>query len=108
MHDLVHRGGERRRRREPLPGGGPVPAVGGRGASRLITGAGAAAVPVPDWSPWRAAMMGRGIGVGCALVVVARLGGGRGEGLDPEKAGVGPLDRAGRSEILAGSTRVIS
>ncbi|MEP6852770.1 MAG: MMPL family transporter [bacterium] len=85
-----------------------VVAVAGLGVSSLLTGVIAAALPVPDWSTSLAAMMGIGIGIDYALLMVTRFREWRAEGLDSQAATVATLDTAGRSVLLAGSTVVIS
>ncbi|MDP9240545.1 MAG: MMPL family transporter [Actinomycetota bacterium] len=83
-------------------------AVAGLGVSSLLTGVIAAAMPVPDWSTSLAAMMGIGIGIDYALLMVTRFREWRAEGLDAEAATIATLDTAGRSVLLAGSTVIIS
>ena len=53
-------------------------------------------------------MMGIGIGIDYALLMVTRFREWRAAGLDPEAATVATLDTAGRSVIVAGTTVVIS
>src|SRR4029079_15244375 len=65
-------------------------------------------VDAPDWSTSLATMMGIGIGIDYALLMVTRFREWRGAGLGPEAATVATLDTAGRSVIVAGTTVVIS
>ena len=65
-------------------------------------------VDAPDWSTSLATMMGIGIGIDYALLMVTRFREWRAAGLDPEAATVATLDTAGRSVMVAGSTVVIS
>jgi len=83
-------------------------ALAGLAVSSLLTGLFAAALPVPDWSTSLAAMMGIGIGVDYALLMVTRFREWRSHGLSVEDATVATLDTAGRSVLLAGTTVVIS
>ena len=53
-------------------------------------------------------MMGIGIGIDYALLMVTRFREWRAAGLDPEAATVATLDTAGRSVMVAGTTVVIS
>ncbi len=83
-------------------------ALVGLGVSGSLTGLVAAVMPVPDWSTSLATMIGLGVGIDYALLLVTRFREWRAEGLDPETATVATLDTAGRSVLLAGSTVVIS
>ncbi len=83
-------------------------ALAGLGVSSGLTGLIAAVMPVPDWSTSLATMIGLGVGIDYALLMVTRFREWRAEGLDPETATVATLDTAGRSVLLAGSTVVIS
>ena len=83
-------------------------ALAGLGVSSGLTGLIAAAMPVPDWSTSLATMIGLGVGIDYALLMVTRFREWRAAGLDPERATVATLDTAGRSVLLAGSTVVVS
>ena len=83
-------------------------ALAGLGVSSGLTGLIAAVMPVPDWSTSLATMIGLGVGIDYALLMVTRFREWRAEGLDPERATVATLDTAGRSVLLAGSTVVVS
>ncbi|MGB9377824.1 MAG: MMPL family transporter [Mycobacteriales bacterium] len=85
-----------------------IVAVTGLAVSSLLTGVIAAAMPVPDWSTALAAMMGIGIGIDYALLMVTRFREWRAGGLDPEAATIATLDTAGRSVLLAGATVMVS
>ncbi len=85
-----------------------IVAVAGLAVSSLLTGVIAAAMPVPDWSTALATMMGIGIGIDYALLMVTRFREWRAEGLDPEAATIATLDTAGRSVLLAGATVMVS
>jgi RND superfamily putative drug exporter len=83
-------------------------AVAGLAVSSLLTVLVAAALPVPDWSTSLATMMGLGVGIDYALLMVTRFREWRSHGLDVEDATVATLDTAGRSVVLAGTTVVVS
>ncbi len=83
-------------------------ALAGLGVSSGLTGLIAAVVPVPDWSTSLATMIGLGVGIDYALLMVTRFREWRADGLDPESATVATLDTAGRAVLLAGSTVVVS
>jgi len=83
-------------------------ALAGLGVSSGLTGLIAAVMPVPDWSTSLATMIGLGVGIDYALLMVTRFREWRAEGLDPETATVATLDTAGRAVLLAGSTVVVS
>jgi RND superfamily putative drug exporter len=83
-------------------------AVAGLAVSSLLTGLLLAFIDAPDWSTSLATMMGIGIGIDYALLMVTRFREWRAVGLDPERATVATLDTAGRSVIVAGSTVLIS
>ena len=83
-------------------------ALAGLGVSSALTGLIAAATPVPDWSSSLATMIGLGVGIDYALLMVTRFREWRAAGLDNERATVATLDTAGRAVLLAGSTVVVS
>ena len=83
-------------------------ALAGLGVSGGLTGLIAAVMPVPDWSTSLATMIGLGVGIDYALLLVTRFREWRAEGLDPETATIATMDTAGRAVVLAGSTVVIS
>ena len=65
-------------------------------------------VDAPDWSTSLATMMGIGIGIDYALLMVTRFREWRAVGLDERAATVATLDTAGRAVLLAGSTVIVS
>ena len=67
-----------------------------------------AVVDAPDWSTSLATMMGIGIGIDYALLMVTRFREWRAAGLDERAATVATLDTAGRAVMVAGSTVVVS
>jgi RND superfamily putative drug exporter len=85
-----------------------VVAVAGLAVSSLLTGLLIAFVDAPDWSTSLATMMGIGIGIDYALLMVTRFREWRAAGLDAEAATAATLDTAGRSVLVAGGTVVVS
>jgi RND superfamily putative drug exporter len=85
-----------------------VVAIAGLAVSSMLTGLVAAVMPVPDWSTSLATMIGLGVGIDYAMLMVTRFREWRAQGLNAEDATVATLDTAGRSVVLAGSTVVIS
>ena len=83
-------------------------AVAGLAVSSALTGVVISFVDAPDWSTSLATMMGIGIGIDYALLMVTRFREWRAAGLDHERAAIATLDTAGRSVIVAGTTVVIS
>jgi putative drug exporter of the RND superfamily len=83
-------------------------ALSGLAVSSMITGLIAALMPVPDWSTSLATMIGLGVGIDYAMLMVTRFREWRSHGLSVEDSTVATLDTAGRSVLLAGSTVVIS
>ncbi len=83
-------------------------AVAGLAVSSTLTTVLIALVDAPDWSTSLATMMGIGIGLDYALLMVTRFREWRAVGLDERAAVVATLDTAGRAVMVAGSTVVIS
>jgi RND superfamily putative drug exporter len=83
-------------------------AVAGLAVSSTLTTVVISFVAAPDWSTSLATMMGIGIGIDYALLMVTRFREWRAAGLEPEAATVATLDTAGRSVMVAGTTVVIS
>ena len=83
-------------------------AVAGLAVSAALTGLLLRLVDAPDWSTSLATMMGIGIGIDYALLMVTRFREWRAAGLEPEAATVATLDTAGRSVLVAGGTVVVS
>jgi RND superfamily putative drug exporter len=65
-------------------------------------------VDVPDWAPATAAMVGLGVGIDYALLIVTRYRNGLAQGLEPRRATVTAMSTAGRSVVFAGITVMIS
>ncbi len=85
-----------------------IVAVAGLAVSSVLTGLLITVIAAPDWSTSLATMMGIGIGIDYALLMVTRFREWRAAGLDPEAATVATLDTAGRAVMVAGTTVVIS
>ncbi|HZI98127.1 MAG TPA: MMPL family transporter, partial [Actinomycetales bacterium] len=83
-------------------------AVAGLAVSGTLTAVVAAVVDVPEWGTSVATMIGIGIGIDYALLMVTRFREWRAAGLAPEAATVATVDTAGRSVIVAGFTVVVS
>ncbi|HZG94790.1 MAG TPA: MMPL family transporter [Mycobacteriales bacterium] len=65
-------------------------------------------VPVPDWAPNVAQMIGIGVGIDYALFIVTRYRGSLADGADPRRATLTAIATAGRAVVFAGITVVIS
>jgi RND superfamily putative drug exporter len=83
-------------------------AVAGLAVSSTLTTLLISVIDAPDWSTSLATMMGIGIGIDYALLMVTRFREWRAVGLDERAATVATLDTAGRAVLLAGSTVGIS
>jgi RND superfamily putative drug exporter len=66
------------------------------------------AVDVPDWAPYTAAMVGLGVGIDYALLIVTRFRTSLAAGQDPRRATQTAMATAGRAVVFAGMTVVIS
>jgi RND superfamily putative drug exporter len=85
-----------------------IVAVAGLAVSSTLTTVLIQFVDAPDWSTSLATMMGIGIGIDYALLMVTRFREWRAVGLDERAATVATLDTAGRAVLVAGSTVVVS
>jgi RND superfamily putative drug exporter len=65
-------------------------------------------VDVPDWATATAAMIGIGVGIDYALLIVTRYRSGLAEGRDPRLATVTAIFTAGRAVLFAGFTVVVA
>jgi len=83
-------------------------ALFGLGISTALIGLLAALIDVPDWSTAIAGLMGIGVGVDYALLVLTRFRSALDNGKDPHDAVVEAVSTAGRSVIIAGFTVVIA
>ncbi len=63
---------------------------------------------VPDWAPATAAMVGLGVGIDYALLIVTRYRNGLARGLEPRRATVTAMSTAGRSVLFAGVIVMVS
>jgi RND superfamily putative drug exporter len=65
-------------------------------------------VDVPDWAPATAAMVGVGVGIDYALLIVTRYRSSLASGQDPRRATSTAIGTAGRAVLFAGLTVVVS
>jgi RND superfamily putative drug exporter len=83
-------------------------ALFGLAISGSLFGVLAAVTDVPDWAPQLGVMMGLGVGIDYALLILTRHRAAMATGLSPADAAVEALSTAGRSVLVAGATVVIS
>jgi RND superfamily putative drug exporter len=83
-------------------------AIFGLGISATLIGVLAAFVDVPDFTPAVAGLIGIGVGIDYALLVVTRFRTALGAGSDPRAAVTEAVSTAGRSVLVAGGIVVIS
>ena len=83
-------------------------ALFGLGISGALIGLLAAVLDVPDWAPALASMLGIGVGIDYALLIVTRYRGALAAGRAPRDAVSVSVATAGRSVLIAGTTVVIS
>jgi len=65
-------------------------------------------LPMPDFTTQMAGMIGIGVGIDYALLIVSRFRDGLRDGLDPEQSVLLSLDTSGRAVLFAGITVVIA
>jgi len=65
-------------------------------------------VDVPDWAPPTAAMVGLGVGIDYALLIVTRFRSNLAEGHEPRRATVNAIATAGRAVVFAGLVVIVS
>jgi RND superfamily putative drug exporter len=65
-------------------------------------------VDVPEWAPYTAAMVGLGVGIDYALLIVTRFRSSLADGQTPRNATLTAIATAGRAVLFAGMTVVIS
>ena len=65
-------------------------------------------VDVPDWAPATAAMVGIGVGIDYALLIVTRFRSSLADGQDPRRATLTAIATAGRAVVFAGLTVIVS
>jgi putative drug exporter of the RND superfamily len=80
----------------------------GLGISVALVGLLARLLPTPSWALQMATMLGLGVGIDYALLVLTRHKAEMAGGLSPEEATVEAMSTAGRSVLIAGATVVIS
>ena len=83
-------------------------ALFGLGISSAVVGLLAAVMDVPDWAPALASMLGIGVGIDYALLIVTRYRAALAAGREPRAAVSESVATAGRSVLIAGTTVVIS
>ena len=83
-------------------------ALFGLGVSSGLGAILASALDVPDWGSSVAAMMGIGVGIDYALLIVTRFRAALAAGADVEEGVVEAVTTAGRSVLVAGTTVVIA
>jgi RND superfamily putative drug exporter len=83
-------------------------ALFGLGISTALIGVLAAVMDVPDFAPAVAGLLGIGVGVDYALLVLTRFRAALTEGVEVEGAIVEAVGTAGRSVLVAGTTVLIS
>ncbi len=83
-------------------------ALFGLGISSAGVGLLAAVMDVPDWSTAVASMIGLGVGIDYALLIVTRHRAALAAGREPREAVVEAISTAGHSVLVAGTTVVIS
>src|SRR4051812_9688647 len=83
-------------------------ALFGLGIATALIGLLAAVIDTPDWAVTMAAMLGIGVGIDYALLILSRFRGARALGAEPRAAVVEAVSTAGRSVLVAGTTVVIS
>ncbi len=65
-------------------------------------------VDVPDWAPPTAAMVGLGVGIDYALLIVTRFRTGLADGQEPRHAVLNAAATAGRTVLFAGAVVIVS
>jgi RND superfamily putative drug exporter len=83
-------------------------ALFGLGLATAVGGLVMRVVDVPDWAPPVAAMVGIGVGIDYALLIVTRFRSSLAQGQDPRRATLSAVTTAGRAVIFAGLTVVVS
>jgi RND superfamily putative drug exporter len=83
-------------------------AVFGLGLAMALGGLLRLVLDVPEWATATAAMVGVGVGIDYALLIVTRYRSGLAEGRDPRRAVVKAIATAGRSVVFAGLTVVVA
>ena len=79
-------------------------ALFGLGVSAPLIGVLAGVVAMPEWAPAIAGLIGIGVGIDYALLILTRFRAGLAAGREPRAAVVEAVSTAGRSTLLAGTT----
>jgi RND superfamily putative drug exporter len=85
-----------------------VTALFGLFISTMLIGAAAAVVDTPDWAQAVATLLGIGVGIDYALLILTRFRMALAAGADRRDAVIEAVETAGRSVLVAGTTVVIS
>ena len=85
-----------------------VTALFGLGVTTAVVGLLSRVVDVPDWAPPTAAMVGIGVGIDYALLIVTRYRTSLAEGSDPRQAVRTAVATAGRAVVFAGVVVTLS
>ena len=85
-----------------------ITALFGIGCGAAIIGLVTRVLAVPDFTTQVAAMIGIGVGIDYALLIVTRYRAGLHDGLEPKDAVILSVDTSGRAVLFAGITVVIS
>jgi RND superfamily putative drug exporter len=85
-----------------------VTAVFGLGVAMALGEVLRRVVDVPDWAPAAAAMVGMGVGIDYALLIVTRFRSALAEGHEPRTASQTAISTAGRAVMFAGLTVILS
>ena len=83
-------------------------AVFGLGVAMALGGLLRRVLDVPEWATATAAMVGVGVGIDYALLIVTRFRTGLAEGHEPRRAASTAIATAGRSVVFAGLTVVVA
>jgi RND superfamily putative drug exporter len=83
-------------------------ALFGLGISASLIGVLAAVANVPEWAPSVASLIGIGVGIDYALLILTRFRGALDDGKDRREALVEAVSTSGRSVLVAGTTVVIA
>ena len=78
------------------------------GVNVMLGGVVAALLDTPDWAAQVAIMIGLGVGIDYALLILTRQRAALAQGLTPHAATVEAMGTAGRSVVIAGATVIIS
>jgi RND superfamily putative drug exporter len=85
-----------------------ITALFGLGTALLLSELLMRVVDVPDWAPPTAAMVGLGVGIDYALLIVTRFRTGLADGQEPRRAALNAIATAGRAVVFAGSVVIVS